>query len=480
MQAKRFTAADMRRALDMVKEEFGEDAIILSTERTSKGVEVTASVEETIVNTAAESSLSFNQPSMQEQKVATAASRFKSIPTAASPLAADEKGYQPFSNRDIGLASGKTREQLAEEMDFANRRMRAAQEAGSLTLESWADQQTPQRNIQNKKDDNSATKQESRNRDLEISRLHNEIADMRNTIELQLSHMAETQERQFIEATSSFSKEDASPIVASIKQQLEYLGLTKSCNQQLIKSIKKNKMPDTNKQLLWTHVLAELAKNIPNNISDPVAKGGMYAFLGTTGVGKTTTIAKLAARYVMQHGAEGVVLLTTDNYRIASHNQLTSLAKILNVTVQVVEDFQQLPSYIKQLRHSKLVLIDTPGMGYADPLLKSHLHVLRECKGVENVLVLSANSQYQMMKASLHSYRMVGLRYCVMTKLDECASLGDAISVMSDHEVPLAYITDGQSVPEDIAVLKPSQLVSRAVDMLRSQRKSDLLAQQSM
>ncbi|ODS23702.1 hypothetical protein AB835_07320 [Candidatus Endobugula sertula] len=227
-------------------------------------------------------------------------------------------------------------------------------------------------------------------------------------------------------------------------------------------------------------MLAELARHIPYDISDKIAKGGVYAFLGTTGVGKTTTIAKLAARHVIHHGAEKLVLLTTDNYRIASHNQLKSLAMILNVQIKVVEDLKQLPLLVKSLSDYDLILIDTPGMGYTDPLLKSHLHIFKQCPQVNNLLVLSATTQYQMLKASLHSYYIAGLNGCVLTKLDECAHLGDALSMMSEHSVPLAYVTDGQSIPDDIAVLKPSQLISRAVNMLKQYKNGQLQVQKSV
>ncbi|MEO0443126.1 MAG: flagellar biosynthesis protein FlhF, partial [Pseudomonadota bacterium] len=216
---------------------------------------------------------------------------------------------------------------------------------------------------------------------------------------------------------------------------------------------------------LWKEGLARLTRRIPSIDSDPVGTGGIYAFLGTTGVGKTTTIAKLAARYVMEHGAEQVALLTTDTFRIAAHDQLRSLGRILNVQVQVVNDLKQLPAILKKFSQQALVLIDTPGMSYSDPLLKAHLTALRQCRNVQNALVLSANSQYQLMQASLHSYRIANPRFCVMTKLDECASLGGAISLLTSNDLPIAYVTNGQAVPNDLAVIKPHQLLARAVKL---------------
>jgi flagellar biosynthesis protein FlhF len=499
MQAKRFVAADMRRALDMVKEEFGEEAMIVSTERTARGVEIVASLETAFQALVEDHDLATMPVSPHQQNIANAASRFTSTAMPHVPAANTQ------AHSSIGMASGKTKQQLAEEMDIANRKMLASRKAENMTIGEWANQPPSEYT--------SAPVEQTINTPLptpshahapvqsvvdneEIKRLHNEIADMRDTLEVQLMQMAETQERQYIESLSyaAVSSPDVSssaitppvngntvmPIVSDIKYQLTLMGLPHACNDQLIASIKDNNMPINNKQLLWTHVMAELSKKIPSDLSDPIASGGIYSFLGTTGVGKTTTIAKLAARHVMAHGSDSVVLLTTDTYRIAAHNQLQSLAKILNVTVKVIENLQDLPRYINECSHHSLVLIDTPGMGHNDPLLKQHLHILRECKQVKNMLVLSANSQYQMLKASLHSYRLAGLHSCVLTKLDECANLGDAIGVLYEQDLALSYTTDGQSVPKDLAITKPSQLITQAVNMVKQQRRNKLLEQKSI
>jgi flagellar biosynthesis protein FlhF len=471
MQAKRFIAADMRRALDMVKEEFGEDAMIVSTERTSRGVEIVASLEASMQSLINNSEMANMSVSPHQQNIANAAARFTTSPIPSSSLQ---------TAPTVGFASGKTKQELADEMELANRRMLASRKADNMTIGEWANQAE-----EKPKEKPLPTMAEEPTDAREIQRLHHEISEMRNTLEIQLSQMADTQERQYIESLSHINShpiptESTLPIVGEIKYQLELMGLPKACNDQLISAIKDNNMPVNNKQLLWTHVLAGLAKGIPSIHTDPVAQGGIYSFLGMTGVGKTTTIAKLAARYVMQHGAEGVVLLTTDNYRIAAHNQLQSLAKILNVTVKVIDDLKEIPDCLEEYKHYPLVLIDTPGMSYTDPLLKPHLQMFKQCPQINNILVLSANSQYQMIKASLHSYRLAGLSYCILTKLDECAHLGDAIGVLFEQELPLAYITDGQAVPQDISVLKSSQLVSRAVNMVKLQRKNKWLEQQSI
>ncbi|MGS2717537.1 hypothetical protein ACVBE9_05145 [Eionea flava] len=535
MQAKRFIAADMRRALDMVKEEYGEDAMIISTERTAKGVELVATGDAALDQLQSTISAPASMVSPKQQKVENAAAGysadFQSVSPHTMPQAEQFSARSPMPNpsfsaqnniepNDIGLASGKTKQQLADELEQANRKMQAAKQASSMTLETWADkeyaqQQARQASVQqnhaqlnttqavaretteNIDDENVSTVKNVHRKnnmsserdypsyDQDIRQLHDEIAEMRDTIEMQLLHMSHLQEsnaRQFndinidnkTENTSTQQSHHAPNGLKKIKTQLDFLALPKAANDKVLHALEQKTIPNAKPSLMWTHVLTQVARKIACDTTDPVSQGGIYAFLGTTGVGKTTTIAKLAARYVMENGADDVVLITTDQHRIAAHNQLTSLAKVLNVRVEIIDELTSLPHYLRQLEDYDLVLIDTPGMGHADPLLKPHLSVLAECEAVQNVLVIPANNQYQMMKASLHSYGVSNIDYCVMSKLDECATLSDATGILIEHDLPLAYITDGQSVPEDIAILKAGEFVSRAVNLLKTQRKNSI------
>ncbi len=469
MQTKRFIAADMSRALDLVRDEFGEEAMILSTQRTTKGVEIVATLEEVKIpqprSLQKENSVANNlnvEPRLKQSQYETAASN---------------------STSTLGLASGKTQEELATELENARRRMLAMQQQENLTLNEWAERETDKRRFKNPTEISNHTSEKPILSSVrsevvdrveasindgdgeEISRLHEEISNMRESFESQLQAMLASQERQYEEQLSTQS---IIPISAEIKQRLNSLGLSRACNDQVIRSLRMVDDKSLSKEALWGESLARLSHLIPAVTNDPVSMGGIYAFLGTTGVGKTTTIAKLAARYVIENGADDVVLLTTDTYRIASHDQLRSLGKILNVHVEVVDDLQLLPQILLSYSKKSLVLIDTPGMSHSDPLFKQHLQALKRCRHVQTCLTLSANSQYQMMQATVHSYRIAKPRFCVMTKLDECASLGDGISLLSTNDLPLAYITDGQSVPDDLSVMKPHQLVTKAVALTKT------------
>jgi flagellar biosynthesis protein FlhF len=218
----------------------------------------------------------------------------------------------------------------------------------------------------------------------------------------------------------------------------------------------------------WPDALANLAHQLPINGRDIVDQGGVFAFVGPTGVGKTTTIGKLAARYVLQHGADKVALITTDTYRIAAHDQLRSLARILRVPVRVVDESNSLESLLKSLRHCSLVLIDTAGFRHGDPQLKAQLKALADQPQVKSLLVLSCNSQEQMLKASVHAYGATRLQGCVLTKLDETASMGEALGVVMQNRLPVVYTTDGQDIPKNIDVARGHQLVAKAVALLKS------------
>jgi flagellar biosynthesis protein FlhF len=558
MQTKRFVAADMSRALTLVRDEMGEDAMILSTQRTSKGVEIVASVEE--LSSPIQSGIASNKPAFEQAQLTHSSEQAQpqiqvhpqlqpQTPKEDETHFATNRDMQVLNSQERGLASGKTKEELALELEVARRRMLKFQEQDNMTLEQWANQNKsvkkatntssfssqrnstgeprtskhgdqaqisqwlnekssdinrsipssvktnpeanpnhyPENQFKNQTQDNSKEIQSLLEQQLEkdneeIRRLHDEIASMRNLFESQLSSLAEAQDRQYQNQIDNVKPaiHEVQSAMTDVRKRLSKLGLSRACNDQVVQSLNCFEGTLTSPEIIWAESLSRLSQQIPVITEDPVAKGGTYAFLGTTGVGKTTTIAKLAARYVMEHGAEKVAVLTTDTFRIAAHDQLRSLGRILNVQVKVVDNLKDLPSILREFKQQELVLIDTPGMSYNDPLLKEHLLALRKCKGLENALVLSANSQYQMMQASMHSYRIANPRFCVMTKLDECASLGDAISLLSTNNLPMAYVTNGQAVPDDLLVVEAQQLVTKAVGLSSSALQMKQGAQDSV
>lgn len=481
MQVKRFVAADMRRALELVRQELGPDAIILSSNRVKEGVELltTLAGDDELVQ-------------MQREPLGRAAL------ASSSPLMSDgawgdgnmaiaERAAQQYSpafaeSGARGVASGKTGQELADEIEQARLRMLASRKAEESAQEFLLDRQTvnagiPRRapaNLNNKpkaeagkrrvtaaeryplvEDEPKVSAAENEpcwQENTQLSELQAELADMRFLLERQL------------EKITGQGAGPGSPVLASIGRRLERLGLPTDVVARVLKlCTKKRSLAEA-----WPDALANLAHQLPVMGKDITEQGGVFAFVGPTGVGKTTTIGKLAARYVLQHGPDKVALITADTYRIAAHDQLRSLARILRVPVRVVDESNPLDQVLNNLRHCSLVLIDTAGFRHGDPQLKAQLQALAQQPKVKSYLVLSCNSQQQMLKASIHAYSAAGLKGCILTKLDETASMGEALGVVMQSGLPIAYTTDGQDIPKHLEVARGHQLVSKAVALLKT------------
>ncbi len=183
---------------------------------------------------------------------------------------------------------------------------------------------------------------------------------------------------------------------------------------------------------------------------------------GPTGAGKTTTIAKLATRYVLNHGRESIALITVDNERLGSQSQLKSLAKILQIPLRSVACADELPETLASLDYCRLVLIDTPGVTAAgihnDPCMQQ-LFAMPE---VTKLAVLACNAQRRFQKNLLTALSGKHVRAAVLTKLDETDCVAETLDVVLTEKMPVAYTTDGQHIPNDICVAESEHLISLA------------------
>jgi flagellar biosynthesis protein FlhF len=200
---------------------------------------------------------------------------------------------------------------------------------------------------------------------------------------------------------------------------------------------------------------------VASEANDIVTKGGVYALIGPTGVGKTTTTAKLAARAVVRFGADKVALLTTDSYRIAAYEQLKIYGKILGVAVHAVKDADDLRLTLSALRHKHLVLIDTVGMGQRDQRVGDQAEMF-DAAGVQSLLMLNATSSGDTLEDVVRMYRNDRVIGCIATKLDEAASLGTVLDVAVRHRLVLHYMANGQRVPEDLHPINLDYMLHRA------------------
>jgi len=195
--------------------------------------------------------------------------------------------------------------------------------------------------------------------------------------------------------------------------------------------------------------------------------GGVFALMGPTGVGKTTTTAKLAARCVMRFGASKVALLTTDSYRIGGHEQLRIFGKILGVSVHAVRDGADLQLALTELKNKHVVLIDTIGMSQRDRAVADQIAMLCSAgRPVQRLLLLSATSHGDTLNEVVQAYQSgpdeSPLTGCILTKLDEATNLGSTLDTVLRYKLPVHYVSTGQKVPENLYVATRRFLVRSA------------------
>lgn len=463
MQVKRFVAANMRLALNMVREEMGPDAVILSNKRVPDGVEILTAIDSAdlvapVTETPATSDNPFQQardynrqPASAEQaKPSKLEIEVERMQNEAKQRAKALAATLSEKNREL-LAQTINTEQIPEDV---KQDVMQANQMMSQAVEEQFNQPT----------ETPVAKPTAINtpeKDQEITRMRHELKSMRDLLEQQLSSMAWGQFNQ------------QNPHQASLWKRLKRMGIGAVVADELLakqsKAATKNDSSD-----VWQSIMSELSEHLPVVDNDLISSGGVFAFVGPTGAGKTTTIGKLAARYVLANGAEDVALVTTDTMRIAAYEQLRTFGRILNVPVSIVDKNNSLERVLYSLRHKALVLVDTAGLNRQDERLKPQLSSLNEIgQRLKTVLVIPTTSQVEVIKAAYHTYKTDNLSSCVLTKLDETASLGESLSLAIDKSLPVAYSTDGQDIPNDIAVGSSTALVHTAIELAKHMTTDD-------
>ncbi|MCX7627721.1 MAG: flagellar biosynthesis protein FlhF [Methylophilaceae bacterium] len=282
-----------------------------------------------------------------------------------------------------------------------------------------------------------------------VAEMARELKRMRSLLESQLSGFA----------WGELARND--PLKAQLLRAMFAAGFSPVLSRRLVDALPKGL--DYERAMKW--LKAALTHNLravePG--ADIVERGGIVALVGPTGVGKTTTVAKLAARAVLKFGAEKVALLTTDSYRIGAHEQLRIYGRILNVPVHAVRDEAELELTLADLQRSHLVLIDTVGMSQRDRRIAEQIEFLcGRGSRVRRQLLLPATAQTVTLDDIVRAYRGTGLEGCILTKIDESVSLAPAVDCLVRYGLDLHYVTNGQRVPEDLHLANAAYLVDRA------------------
>ena len=260
-----------------------------------------------------------------------------------------------------------------------------------------------------------------------------------------------------IETLSWNNVQQRDPQRAGLLRRMLNSGFSTLLARQLL-----NKMPDGNeKGEAWIKQVLKRNLRVAGEDDDIVVKGGVYALIGPTGVGKTTTTAKLAARAVVRYGADKVALLTTDSYRIGAYEQLKIYGKILGVAVHAVKGADDLRLTLSALRHKHLVLIDTVGMGQRDERVSEQSDMF-DATAVQRLLVLNSTSSGDTLEDVVRMYYSNKVIGCIATKLDEAVNLGALLDVVMRHRMVMYFMANGQRVPEDLHPVNIDVLLHRA------------------
>jgi flagellar biosynthesis protein FlhF len=291
-----------------------------------------------------------------------------------------------------------------------------------------------------------------------VSALRRELASMRDLLEGQLARIA----------WSEFARER--PRQAEVVRQLERMGM----DADLARAIAEAGPPTDDFRHAWRDALATLADRLHLGNDEIVQDGGVIALLGPTGVGKTTTLAKLAARYIIRHGRGHVALVSTDGYRIGAHAQLTTLGQLLGVPVYQAECAEELRRLLPGLNDKRLILIDTPGMSPRDEHLQEQLQALADVPEVRLYMVLAANMARGALGETLRRFGQAPLSGVVLTKLDEAESLGEPFSALIGYGgLRLSYLGTGQRIAEDLEPARLQRLLGQAVELAKRRRSED-------
>ena len=496
MKVKRIFAPDMRQAMKRVRDEIGPQAIIVSNHRIAGGVEVVAAHEQDferaqskfkqergvrnrrsnqvdLLTAGGRQTLASDR--LEEEKVyaknavlqAQGRSVSEYVGVRDAPQAASARNQQLDDDYDDELetilASLKkkkrgSRQQFEEseqigsensQQQYSEESMHLVSAAKSSSVKAaevertWA-QQEPQRAYAD------APMASSDSGDELIENMQQEIDQLKKMLAGQLPGAYQSDSRSVSNTL----------VVDKLAARFEQIGLESLFQKKFRRSVD----PGLDLNRAWRKSLAQLVEMVPVCKQDFLQRGGMIAFVGPTGVGKTTTIGKLAAKYVLDNGSAGVALVTTDSYRIAAHEQLKTFGRILDIPVRVVDERNSLADVLNSLRNKKLVLIDTAGLGSSDSAGQQQNYMLESVAvNLKKLLVLSCSAQQQVLDDAYDHYSPLGLNGCVLTKVDESGSMGAALALVIDRKLPVAYVTSGQKVPDDIQVANKNDLVSRAV-----------------
>ena len=469
---RRFVAPTATEALAMVKQAIGPDAILLSNREVEEGIEIIAMAQEQFKEIAPRATARSQVP--QVTKPVLRSFDGDSVPITSSA----DRALRPDALRPMSDSAIRTANHKLVIADVADRPMRnidgspvfAPDVAAShfrsetgVSLQRHAHAQPAQistaASIATKPDQNPGlanAANQSNEADPALAalaeKLMGQVSEVKHLLQ---SHIA---------GNTWNHLKGVSPGRAETLKKLLAAGFSPALATSLLEEVGEIEDKASLIQTLRKPLASRMRTIDPVTLFD---EGGVFAFIGPTGVGKTTTVAKIAARCVMRFGRKSVSLLSTDTYRIGALEQLRVFGKILGLPVTALRDAEDLSARILELEKFHVVLIDTAGMGQRDVKMVEQLRVLSDgYKQAQRLLVMSATTSLQTMQDVIQAHSQgngSGIKAAVITKIDEAMSLAPSVDCLIRHDLPILFIGNGQQVPEDLHVADPNYLAHRSL-----------------
>jgi flagellar biosynthesis protein FlhF len=440
MNIQRFTAATSREALAKARLTFGDKTLILSNRPTEHGVEVVAAAEDTLATL----DQGHEAPSqkLMDSPLRESKPNYKEVATKveddAAQLAMSTLSFQDYvrermlrKQHERGISqTPESRSPLAQPETARSTLVDRLQEPKErVTAKS-----TPARKAQS----TAATSE----------RIPQGIVD-------ELHAMKELMEDRF-NTLAWLGTARQNPIQSNLMVKLIRAGYSPNLSRSILE-----RMPEelnAAESVQW--IVDVLERNLKTDAEGPLLQeeGGVFALIGATGVGKTTTTAKLAGLCARTHGPGSVGLITLDTYRVGAHEQLRAFGKMLGVVAHLAHDRVALQDLLGLLSNKKMVLIDTTGLAPRDPRKRELLELL-DLPNVKRLLVLNAGSHGDTLDEAIAAFKTSTAQHTIFSKTDEAVKLGPAIDAAIRNQLVLRGITTGQRVPEDWEAANAEKLV---------------------
>lgn len=439
MNIQRFTAPTAREALAKARMTFGEGTLILSNRPTSVGIEVVATGEDTLAT--------LDRGEMARQS--------KRLPTASSftPIQADPNSQVIDDAAQLTMSTLSFQDYVRERM-LRRRHEALGDQAQIKTVAPQSRQARPATNP-TQAPQIITTSQPQTSNVLKTKEQPESNTKMSAGIVDELQAMKALIEERFNTLTW-LGQAKQNPIHANLMLKLIRAGYSPTLARTILERLSEDATAP--EAMHW--VMDVLSRNLHTDAKSRAIheEGGIYALVGATGVGKTTSAAKLAGMCVRTHGANSVGLITLDTYRVGAPEQLRMYGRMLGVVAHLAHDRAALQDLLGLLANKKMVLIDTTGIAPSDPRKRDMLDVL-DLPDVNRLLVLNAGSHGDTLDDVVASFKTEGVQQTILSKVDEAAKVGPALDAVIRHQLMLRGVTMGQKVPEDWERPDANQLV---------------------